>query len=322
MTSDKPKTYVPRGRLWGCVIRANVQGIIAKATGMFFHLVLYVCIHIAHQCYVYMPGCVQAVRWPFFGFDFLSNRRIFPTRPSVQAARMETGLTGFNGSCPWSYVRPTYEASTRRPLLHASHLCVRCTLDMWYISARERTRLREKENPSENASASNRRASNRTRGARQPADTIVTGCINPPSWYPQGRASNPKVNALDSTTTALRLLHLVVDFFFWTFPASPNPFLPHASFFLLFCFRFFLNFYFCRSLASRFSRSRLRVRWRISSGHERDVTAINPADTALARVGWASGHLPHFLPLLLSPSLPSSSSIPFDLTTSASRTEW
>lgn len=181
-----------------------------------------------------------------------------------------------------THVRSFY----RRPLLHASHPCVRCTLDIWYMSARARKRLREKENPSENASASNRRASNRTRGARQPADTIVTGCINPPSWYPQGRASNPKVNALDSTSTALRLLHLVVDFFFWTFPASPQTLLATCLLLSPFLFSFFYYyFYFCRSLASRFSRSRLRVRWRISSGHERDVTAINPADTALARVG-------------------------------------
>lgn len=160
------------------------------------------------------------------------------------------------------------------------------------------------------------------------ADTIVTGCINPPSWYPQGRASNPKVNALDShrPPSASSSTSSLTSF------SGPFPLplrLAHTSFFLS-------RFHRC-PLLLRSSRSRSRVRWRISSGHERDVTAINPADTALARVGRASGRLPHFLLLFLSLSLPSSFSsslsrsfstfccffffYSFDLTTSASRTE-
>lgn len=161
----------------------------------------------------------------------------------------------------------------------------------------------------ENASASNHRASNRTRrgGARQPADTIVTGCINPPSWYPQGRASNPEVNALDShrspsaSSSASSLTSFSEPFPSLSF--SLLPFLYHIYVHLLLSRRLSLSFP-SRHGTSCFSRSCSRVRWRISSGHERDVTAINPADTALARVGRASGRLPHFLLLLLSFSLP------------------
>lgn len=162
--------------------------------------------------------------------------------------------------------------------------------------------------------------------------------MNPPSWYPQGRASNPKVNALDSVALRL-LLRFVVDFFFWTFPFLS---LLHTSLRLA-LFRSF-SFPLLASIAS-FSCSRSRARWGISSGHERDVTAINPADTALARVSGAWGRLPHFLLLLLSFSFPFPHLLlfffffcffflsffcffsfffflcSFDLTTSASRTE-
>lgn len=162
----------------------------------------------------------------------------------------------------------------------------------------------------ENASASNHRASNRTRrgGARQPADTIVTGCINPPSWYPQGRASNPEVNALDShrspsaSSSASSLTSFSEPFPSLSF--SLLPFLYHIYVHLLLSRRRLSLSFPSRHGTSCFSRSCSRVRWRISSGHERDVTAINPADTALARVGRASGRLPHFLLLLLSFSLP------------------
>lgn len=107
---------------------------------------------------------------------------------------METGLTGFNGPfqarvhggrmCdPRTGIPGTY-------ILHMTTI-VHCAR-VYPIRGGGRESL-------ENACASNRRASNRTRReTRQPVDTIVTGCINPPSWYSQGRASKPKVNALGS----------------------------------------------------------------------------------------------------------------------------
>lgn len=160
---------------------------------------------------------------------------------------------------------------------------------------------------------------------RQPADTIVTGCINPPSWYPQGRASNPKVNALDShRPPSALLLRFVVDFFFWTLPPFPLR-LPHTSFFL-----------------SRFHR---RARWYhvpLTLAHEWDgeshlatsgmsLPLIPPIRPWPESVGPRAVFLIFFFSLSLSlpPSYPPSLSIfyffffySFDLTTSASRTEW
>ena len=58
--------------------------------------------------------------------------------------------------------------------------------------------------------------------APQPAaDTIVAGCINPPSWYPQGRASNSKVNVPGSHPPPPRFV-VVVDFFFFFWTSSPS----------------------------------------------------------------------------------------------------
>jgi len=149
---------------------------------------------------MYMPG----VSRPFVGLSLdLISFRIAAYIPdsSVQAAAMETGLTGFNGASR-ACVR---DGPTCNPRVHIRgfYVCDHCrartyTMYIGNTYVCERTFARGRESL-ENASALNRRASNRTRqGARQPADTIVTGCINPPSWYPQGRASNPKVNALDS----------------------------------------------------------------------------------------------------------------------------
>lgn len=173
-----------------------------------------------------MPG----VSGPFVGLSLdLISFRIAAYIPdsSVQAAAMETGLTGFNGASrarvrdgrtcdPCERIRGSYICDhCRTPCVRDAYACA---------SARSRE--------GENASALNRRASNRTRrGARQPADTIVTGCINPPSWYPQGRASNPKVNALDShrppsassTTSSLTSFS----------GPSPPPSLPLATYFFL-----------------------------------------------------------------------------------------
>ena len=282
---------------------------------------------------MYMPG----VSRPFVGLssDLISFRiAAYIPNSSMQAAAMETGLTGFNGASrarvrdgrtcdPRERIQGSYVATTVACYVHVQRILE----PRVYACARGRESL-------ENASALNRRASNRTRrGVRQPADTIVTGCINPPSWYPQGRASNPKVNALNShRPPSASSSYFVVDFFFWTFPPAPL-FATYISFFLA-------------SIVARYrvsSRSRLRVRWRISSGHERDVIAINLADTALARVGRASSSFssfsslslpPFFAPPLLSLSLSLSLSLfrsfftfcfffySFDLTTSASRTEW
>lgn len=116
---------------------------------------------------------------------------------------METGLTSFNGArlslvavCGEMAVRKIHVNVHTREQPLVTHVRAQ-----WRCEGQRRVCVRARGRESlENASASNHRASNRTRrgGARQPADTIVTGCINPPSWYPQGRASNPEVNALDS----------------------------------------------------------------------------------------------------------------------------
>lgn len=239
MTSDKPKTDtadVPRGRRRTLGMRHSRESCSRNPSQnprvCFFPLILYVRIH-KHISVMYMPG----VSGPFVGLSSdLISFRIAAYSRLVRPCKLQG----------WKLDWLALTARVRDGAAHvrSDHCCtryirVRCTLDIWYM----RARLREKENPSENASASNRRASNRTRrGARQPADTIVTGCINPPSWYPQGRASNPKVNALDSTSAALRLLRFVVDFFFWTFPASslsPLSSLPLSLSFSVFSFFFF-----------------------------------------------------------------------------------
>lgn len=135
--------------------------------------------------------------------------------------------------------------------VHIRNTCVCVCVSRMRMRARGRGSL-------ENASALNRRASNRTRrGARQPADTIVTGCINPPSWYPQGRASNPKVNALDShrlpSAASSSSTSSLTSFSGPLSPSSPSPQL--ATY-------FFLSF----SLPSRCScRYRARARARFLS---------------------------------------------------------
>lgn len=186
------------------------------------------------------------------------------------------------------------------------HACTRvaeCATALFYKRGRPPRTLEERvckcahtRVPRECNHVESRRASNRTQRERddpQPAaDTIVAGCINPPSWYPQGRASNPKVNALDShrvpsTSTMLRrcrlllllLLLLGIFSFLLFFADLPSLFLLHS---LPVCPS--RRACFPRRFPSSFSCSFSRPSQRISSGHERDVTAINPADTALARV--------------------------------------
>lgn len=211
-------------------------------------------------------------------------------------------------------VRPTYEAPT------GDHCCTVHTGYM--VHARARARLREKENPSENASASNRRASNRTRrGARQPADTIVTGCINPPSWYPQGRASNPKVNALDSNIgrpppPPLRRWLLFLDL-----PRPPSSTLSLlATCLFLSPFLFFFIFFFFIFVA-RWRRVSLALAcgW---DGESHLATSgmslpLIPPIRLWPESVEASGRLPHFPPLLLSLSLCPASSSPLPSSSSS-----
>lgn len=96
MTSDKPKTDVPRGRAEGRrSFTRTFRGIHRKGCMLiFFHLTLHMYIGTS---VMYMPG----VSRPFVGLssDLISFRiAAYIPDSSVQAAAMETGLTGFNGA--------------------------------------------------------------------------------------------------------------------------------------------------------------------------------------------------------------------------------
>lgn len=261
---------------------------------------------------MYMPG----VSRPFVGLssDLISfriaaySRLVRPCKLQgwkldwlALTARVRDGAT---------HVRSSY----RRPLLHGAHW-------IYGTCARARARLREKENPSENASASNRRASNRTRrGARQPADTIVTGCINPPSWYPQGRASNPKVNALDSNIgrpppPPLRRWLLFLDL-----PRPPSTTLSLlATCLFLSPFLFFFIFFFIFVARWRRVSLALACGW---DGESHLATSgmslpLIPPIRLWPESVEASGRLPHFPPLLLSLSLCPASSSPLPSSSSS-----
>lgn len=134
MTSDEPKTDVSRGRAERTHrVRANVRRIHRQgpvANDVFFHLVLrmYIGTNV-----MYMPG----VSRPFVGLssDLISFRiAAYIPDSSVQAAAMETGLTGFNGAsqarvrdgrtCDRATHLNVYERLLHlRPLSHAAFVC-------------------------------------------------------------------------------------------------------------------------------------------------------------------------------------------------------